>query len=128
MTSVRLSALLSLCLASAPSATHSTSPTTAAFVGRRRFSASAAAGPAGRTLKSKSATTCLKQSQGADDVEEVDVAIVGAGIGGLCAGAILNTLYNKKVCCALLVLVQVLFAKSVVHGLVLNTIFIPPLP
>ena len=29
--------------------------------------------------------------------EEVDVAIIGAGIGGLCAGAILNTLYNKKV-------------------------------
>lgn len=28
---------------------------------------------------------------------EVDVAIVGAGLGGLCAGAILNTLYNKKV-------------------------------
>ncbi len=27
----------------------------------------------------------------------VDIAIVGAGIGGLCAGAILNTLYNKKV-------------------------------
>ena len=33
-----------------------------------------------------------------DDIEEnVDVAIVGAGIGGLCAGAILNTLYGKKV-------------------------------
>ena len=32
-----------------------------------------------------------------DDIEEVDVAIIGAGIGGLCAGAILNTLYNKKV-------------------------------
>ncbi|KAL7483842.1 hypothetical protein ACHAW6_009485 [Cyclotella cf. meneghiniana] len=30
-------------------------------------------------------------------VEEVDIAIVGAGIGGLCAGAILNTLYNKRV-------------------------------
>jgi phytoene dehydrogenase-like protein len=30
-----------------------------------------------------------------DDV--VDVAIVGAGIGGLCAGAILNTVYHKKV-------------------------------
>lgn len=29
--------------------------------------------------------------------EEVDIAIVGAGIGGLAAGAILNTLYNKKV-------------------------------
>ena len=32
-----------------------------------------------------------------DGIDEVDVAIVGAGIGGLCAGAILNTLYNKKV-------------------------------
>lgn len=31
------------------------------------------------------------------DDENVDVAIVGAGIGGLCAGAILNTLYNKKI-------------------------------
>ncbi|KAL7549428.1 hypothetical protein ACHAWF_012692 [Thalassiosira exigua] len=33
----------------------------------------------------------------ADADEEVDVAIIGAGIGGLCAGAILNTLYDKKV-------------------------------
>ena len=32
-----------------------------------------------------------------EDVDVVDVAIIGAGIGGLCAGAILNTLYNKKV-------------------------------
>lgn len=36
-----------------------------------------------------------------DDVQEipleVDIAIVGAGLGGLCAGAILNTLYNKRV-------------------------------
>ena len=32
-----------------------------------------------------------------DEEEHVDIAIVGAGIGGLCAGAILNTLYNKKV-------------------------------
>ena len=31
------------------------------------------------------------------EIHEVDVAIVGAGIGGLCAGAILNTLYDKKV-------------------------------
>ena len=27
----------------------------------------------------------------------VDIVIIGAGLGGLCAGAILNTLYNKKV-------------------------------
>jgi phytoene dehydrogenase-like protein len=31
------------------------------------------------------------------DVDFVDVAIVGAGIAGLCAGAILNTIYGKKV-------------------------------
>lgn len=35
--------------------------------------------------------------QVAVEEDEVDIAIVGAGIGGLCAGAILNTLYNKKV-------------------------------
>ena len=29
--------------------------------------------------------------------QEVDIAIVGAGIGGLSAGAILNTLYGKKI-------------------------------
>ena len=42
----------------------------------------------------------LRASASADtetEIEEVDIAIVGAGIGGLCAGAILNTLYNKKV-------------------------------
>jgi phytoene dehydrogenase-like protein len=38
----------------------------------------------------------LSSSQSVEH-EEVDIAIVGAGIGGLCAGAILNTLYNKKV-------------------------------
>jgi phytoene dehydrogenase-like protein len=32
-----------------------------------------------------------------EEEEVVDVAIIGAGIGGLCAGAILNTLFNKKV-------------------------------
>jgi len=33
-----------------------------------------------------------------DDLDDVvDVAIVGAGLGGLCAGAILNTVYGKKV-------------------------------
>jgi phytoene dehydrogenase-like protein len=30
-------------------------------------------------------------------LDQVDVAIIGAGLGGLCAGAILNTLYGKKV-------------------------------
>ena len=34
---------------------------------------------------------------GSSDVDVVDIAIVGAGIGGLTAGAILNTLYGKKV-------------------------------
>jgi len=29
--------------------------------------------------------------------DEVDIAIIGAGLGGLCAGAILNTLYGKTV-------------------------------
>jgi phytoene dehydrogenase-like protein len=32
-----------------------------------------------------------------DKPDIVDVAIIGAGLGGLCAGAILNTLYGKKV-------------------------------
>ena len=32
-----------------------------------------------------------------NEADNVDIAIVGAGIGGLCAGAILNTLYNKRV-------------------------------
>lgn len=36
-------------------------------------------------------------NDGGDEVHEVDIAVVGAGIGGLCAGAILNTLYDKKV-------------------------------
>ena len=39
----------------------------------------------------------LANSDAVIDDDEVDIAIVGAGIGGLCAGAILNTLYNKKV-------------------------------
>ena len=42
--------------------------------------------------------TFLRAFNANEEVEEsVDIAIVGAGIGGLCAGAILNTLYNKKV-------------------------------
>ena len=40
-------------------------------------------------------TVHASSSEGAD--QQVDIAIVGSGIGGLCAGAILNTLYNKKV-------------------------------
>ena len=43
-----------------------------------------------------------KKDDNNDDSEDeddnvVDVAIIGAGLGGLCAGAILNTLYNKRV-------------------------------
>jgi hypothetical protein len=34
---------------------------------------------------------------GRQDDDQVDIAIVGAGIGGICAGAILNTLYGKNV-------------------------------
>ena len=41
---------------------------------------------------------CMSNNKSPEhEIHEVDVAIVGAGIGGLCAGAILNTLYNKKV-------------------------------
>ena len=39
----------------------------------------------------------MRAAKSTRDHVEVDVAIVGAGIGGLCAGAILNTLYGKKV-------------------------------
>eukprot|EP00536_Pseudo-nitzschia_multiseries_P014446 jgi/Psemu1/214681/e_gw1.704.4.1 len=41
------------------------------------------------------ATSTTNDEKSVDD--EVDIAIIGAGIGGLAAGAILNTLYNKKV-------------------------------
>jgi phytoene dehydrogenase-like protein len=46
-----------------------------------------------------SSSSSLQQQafEAAEEEETVDIAIVGAGIGGLCAGAILNTLYNKKV-------------------------------
>jgi NAD(P)-binding Rossmann-like domain len=37
------------------------------------------------------------EQQNNDLPEVVDVAIVGAGLGGLCAGAILNTVYGKTV-------------------------------
>jgi len=39
----------------------------------------------------------INANEEAEDVVVVDVAIVGAGLGGLCAGAVLNTLYGKKV-------------------------------
>ena len=41
--------------------------------------------------------TFLRASNEGVEEVDIDIAIVGAGIGGLCAGAILNTLYNKKV-------------------------------
>jgi phytoene dehydrogenase-like protein len=53
--------------------------------------------PATVTRLSLAYNANLDTSEVEPEVEEVDVAIVGAGIGGLCAGAILNTLYNKKV-------------------------------
>jgi len=49
------------------------------------------------SLKSSVRTDTFLRSTKNDDDNIVDIAIVGAGIGGLCAGAILNTLYNKKV-------------------------------
>ena len=51
-------------------------------------------------LQATTTTTSENNNKEKDEeqVEEiVDIAIVGAGIGGLCAGAILNTLYHKKV-------------------------------
>ena len=54
-------------------------------------------GPPELMQKRKSEDSSGPSSVPNGDVEEVDVAIIGAGIGGLCAGAILNTLYNKKV-------------------------------
>lgn len=47
----------------------------------------------GASIESDVAVT--KKDETVDD--EVDVVIVGAGIGGLSAGGILNTLYGKKV-------------------------------
>ena len=49
-----------------------------------------------------SSTSAIRQTNigrinNEQEEEHVDIAIVGAGIGGLCAGAILNTLYKKKV-------------------------------
>jgi phytoene dehydrogenase-like protein len=42
-------------------------------------------------------TTADDDSDNDKDDTVVDVAIIGAGLGGLCAGAILNTLYGKRV-------------------------------
>jgi phytoene dehydrogenase-like protein len=50
-----------------------------------------------RASEDDSSITSIDDSDDGRVGEEVDVAIIGAGIGGLCAGAILNTLYNKKV-------------------------------
>eukprot|EP00978_Attheya_sp_CCMP212_P000297 scaffold550_cov44-Attheya_sp.AAC.1 len=48
-----------------------------------------------RTRDTDTTASGSEPQQQEEDV--VDVAIVGAGIGGLCAGAILNTLYGKTV-------------------------------
>ena len=50
-----------------------------------------------KTFYEKELTLEIRSSSYEDIEELVDIAIIGAGIGGLCAGAILNTLYNKKV-------------------------------
>jgi len=47
--------------------------------------------------KEKAQENDLNNKEETENVEEVDIAIIGAGIGGLCAGSILNTLYGKKV-------------------------------
>ncbi|GAX12855.1 hypothetical protein FisN_15Hh338 [Fistulifera solaris] len=39
----------------------------------------------------------LRREQQSSNETVVDICIVGAGLGGLCAGAILNTLYKKQV-------------------------------
>jgi len=55
--------------------------------------------PAGDSLARSSPRTLSTSALKADNdlIDNVDVAIIGAGLGGLCAGAILNTLYGKKV-------------------------------
>ena len=50
-----------------------------------------------RATEDDSSIISIDENHDGRVAEEVDVAIIGAGIGGLCAGAILNTLYNKKV-------------------------------
>jgi hypothetical protein len=51
-----------------------------------------------RTRVQDIGTTALHATISDDyEQETVDIAIVGAGLAGLCAGAILNTLYGKKV-------------------------------
>jgi phytoene dehydrogenase-like protein len=59
--------------------------------------ASAFVTPKSRGTRSGALSKCASTSTPTDQEEHVDIAIVGAGIGGLCAGAILNTLYKKKV-------------------------------
>ena len=71
-----------------------TSATTAAniFQSKSKFRRHFSRSPLRRFLQAKATS-----DDDVEDGDEVDVAIVGAGIGGLCAGAILNTLYGKKV-------------------------------
>ena len=49
------------------------------------------------TIRRSGSSAVYLSSSDQKDQEEVDVAIVGAGFGALCAGAILNTLYGLKV-------------------------------
>ena len=45
----------------------------------------------------KGSTTTTNNNDKVEIPDQVDVVIIGAGLGGLCAGAILNTLYKKRV-------------------------------
>jgi len=64
---------------------------------RRKFRKLSKSEALGVTSSTSLDATTIPSSERSMEEEEVDVAIVGAGIGGLCAGAILNTLYGKKV-------------------------------
>jgi len=75
----------------------STSQADTSLAKRRKFCAPFRPVSNQRADIDRASTHHLKAYEDNADVEEVDVAIIGAGIGGLCAGAILNTLYNKKV-------------------------------
>ena len=50
-----------------------------------------------RTRSTRVYASSSEASSDQETEQVVDVAIVGAGLGGLCAGAILNTLYNQTV-------------------------------
>lgn len=59
--------------------------------------------PSSRIRRVTSSSLCLSPSAStprssiSDIEDEVDVVIIGGGIGGLCAGAVLSAVYNQKV-------------------------------